>query len=584
MHIKMLTAPLILGLFTFTGCGGGGSSSSEPTSITGQFLDSAVQGLSYICSSGGSGTTNANGEFTCNAGDTVTFSVNGFEIGSAQAGTVITPKTLYPNDSAKATDVAQLLQTLDSDGNPNNGITIDMQSQAYQALAGAQVALGQVDFDSAMTSYIGVALVDEATANAHMELTIQNVENGAGAVNSNSLVVVMNNVAESVCQSQDPYTQSYEGYTDFADFLSAGGSVSLDYFNGSKSCSEYSVAAFCQEQDFANVPGGVSGTGSCVEVVTFPTGTTGQSSSDGGSSSSDSSTQTNGDLEWLASSTEKTSPRDAIATCEEQGARLPTADEFFQAFKDGVAGFDVDATDTWNVFITADTYTDNMLRYKTVVYQAGLDYSNETSVTYGDGAGEWQGNAGYVRCVKDGGNATTSSSSTSSSEDASSSTSYQGDYLTRAELNALENTPLAPILLSYPNGLPNSYINKQMLESAWMQIFDLFPEENRLSDTLYSIRANGANTQQATTNEATNNTLDRYSKALNYDLLNEIASERAMNVTFTQGDMAQLGFIYSSTYIHTDNSGTKYTYYTYDVHFLLNESAYLKVQAFWDAQ
>lgn len=259
-------------VIAFSGCGGG-SSSSEPTSITGQFLDSAVQGLNYSCSSGSNGTTSANGEFTCDTGDTVTFSINGYEIGSVQAGTVITPKNLYPNDSAKATDVAQLLQTLDSDGNPNNGITIDAQSQAYQALDSAQVALGQTDFDSAMASYIGIGLVDEATANAHMELTVQNVENGAGTVNGNSVVVVMNNISESVCQAQDPYTQSYEGYTDFADFLNAGGSVGLNYYSGLKSCNEYASAAFCQEQDFSNVPGGVSGTGSCVQVVTFPDGT-----------------------------------------------------------------------------------------------------------------------------------------------------------------------------------------------------------------------------------------------------------------------------------------------------------------------
>jgi len=269
MTTKIVTSAALGCVIALSGCGGG-SNASEQTKMTGQFLDSAVQGLGYRCSSDGNGTTGANGDFTCNTGDTVTFNINGFEIGSVRAGAFITPKTLYPNDAAKATDVAQLLQTLDSDGNPNNGITIDSHSQSYQALSGAEVALGQADFDTAMASYIGIALVDETTADAHMALTVRNVENGAGTVNENSVVVVMNGVSESVCRTQDPYTQRYEGYTDFADFLNAGGSVGLNYYSGPKRCNEYASAAFCQEQDFADTPGGVSGTGSCVQVVTLP--------------------------------------------------------------------------------------------------------------------------------------------------------------------------------------------------------------------------------------------------------------------------------------------------------------------------
>jgi len=400
MTMKTVTSAALGCAIAFSGCGGG-SSASEPASMTGQFLDSAVQGLSYSCSSDANGTTDADGAFTCNTGDTVTFSLNGYTLGSVRADAFITPESLYPGDAAKATDVAQLLQTLDSDGNPNNGITIDSRSDAYRALAGVDVAVGQADFDSAMASYIGVALVDEATANAHMAMTVRNVENGAGRVTENSIVAVMKHVSPSLCQVQDPYTMEYEGYSDYADFLEAGGSVGLHYYSGAKRCDDYVSAAFCQEQDFADMGGGMSGTGSCVQVVTFPDGTAG--TDDNGVDTGDGSTQNSGGLAWFASSTELTSPVNALAACDAKGARLPTAQELRDAFQAGLEGFGISPEyNDENPYISADTVTDNMLRYKIVVYRTGWDYSDPDMLkyTYGDNAGEYQSNAGYVRCVK----------------------------------------------------------------------------------------------------------------------------------------------------------------------------------------
>jgi len=263
-------------ILLLTGCGGGSDSSSSTqsnasTTITGQFIDSAVQGLDYNCSSGNSGVTDAFGNFTCNSGDTVAFSINDFVIGSVTMQSIVTPTTLFPSDSTAVTNLAQFLQTLDSDGNPNNGITIDKTSQEVQALNGITgINFAQVDFDSVMTSYIGKVLVDETTANNHLELTTKNIANSSGDVNSLSVVVVLNNVTESICQANNPYEYSYDGYSDYLDFLNAGGSTSLNYFSSSKSCSEYSGSGFCTVQDYANVGFEVSGTGSCVQVVTFP--------------------------------------------------------------------------------------------------------------------------------------------------------------------------------------------------------------------------------------------------------------------------------------------------------------------------
>jgi hypothetical protein len=100
-----------------------GSGGGDKT-ITGQFVDDPVQGMNYSCSSGASGVTNANGEYVCNAGDQVTFSLEGLEIGTVPAQSFVTPYTLFPGDATAAVNLARLLQSIDLDGNPTNGVNV----------------------------------------------------------------------------------------------------------------------------------------------------------------------------------------------------------------------------------------------------------------------------------------------------------------------------------------------------------------------------------------------------------------------------------------------------------------------------
>jgi secreted PhoX family phosphatase len=111
-----------------TGCGGDGSDSTSSSTSTGVLLDSAVQGVTYTSSACPSGcTTNEKGEFTYRAGDTVTFKIGALEIGEANGAA-----KLFLNDltgetnllGQKAVNLARLLQSLDADGNPENGIDV----------------------------------------------------------------------------------------------------------------------------------------------------------------------------------------------------------------------------------------------------------------------------------------------------------------------------------------------------------------------------------------------------------------------------------------------------------------------------
>ncbi len=151
-----ISATVLIGLLLI-GCGGGGSSSATET-ITGKFIDAPVEGLTYECSSGLSDTTNANGDFTCNEGDTVTFNIGELILGSALVESIITPFHLY-DDLEKVYNVSQLLHSLDEDSDPDTNITlitepdlsdvnISADSDTFQnELASALASVSRVNYD-----------------------------------------------------------------------------------------------------------------------------------------------------------------------------------------------------------------------------------------------------------------------------------------------------------------------------------------------------------------------------------------------------------------------------------------------------
>lgn len=117
-------------------CGGGGDGGADPTagtpSATGVLTDGPVGGVGYSTDGGFSGITDADGQFRYNPGDTLTFKLGALTLGSAPGAPIITPIQLAAGatglaDAAKAnlvTNLLVLLQSLDADGNHDNGIAI----------------------------------------------------------------------------------------------------------------------------------------------------------------------------------------------------------------------------------------------------------------------------------------------------------------------------------------------------------------------------------------------------------------------------------------------------------------------------
>jgi hypothetical protein len=153
---------------SLAGCGGGGGgdtaalavSTPTVTALSGVFVDSPVIGLGYATATQ-SGKTSAKGEFLYLPGETITFSVGAIQLPPVTANATVTPL-----DIARTTDINNqivsnilvLLQSLDEDGDPSNGLSI--------AAAAAGQASTAVSFDLAPSVFAANAAVVKLVANS----------------------------------------------------------------------------------------------------------------------------------------------------------------------------------------------------------------------------------------------------------------------------------------------------------------------------------------------------------------------------------------------------------------------------------
>ena len=166
----------IITLFIVTllgACGGGGGSSSNSDVKTGQFKDSVVKGLGYSTVTQ-NGITDENGTFKYQLNEIVTFKIGAMEIGSAQGADILYPTHIVETE-ADAVKIAQVLQTLDKDGDADvEGIDITGQFNEQQTRNQniADSADLQALIDEIKTATEARTLVNSATAKAHIDATI----------------------------------------------------------------------------------------------------------------------------------------------------------------------------------------------------------------------------------------------------------------------------------------------------------------------------------------------------------------------------------------------------------------------------
>lgn len=118
-----LVAAMTAGCFS-----GSGSSSDDSTEVQqGTFVDSPVAGLRYASPSV-QGKTTETGTFEYREGETLSFHIGELKLGEGRGESIMTPTSLVAgaDDSGDPAvlNISRLLQSLDADGNLNNGIEL----------------------------------------------------------------------------------------------------------------------------------------------------------------------------------------------------------------------------------------------------------------------------------------------------------------------------------------------------------------------------------------------------------------------------------------------------------------------------
>lgn len=188
MNRYLFITLLFTSLF-ISACGSDNDDDDIPSTSTefGVFVDSAVEGLNYQSGSV-SGTTDSAGTFEFETGETVTFSIGSIILGSAQGAPRLTPVNLVADAIDETNDtvanLARFLQTLDDDGDPENGITITsavldlavnleidfaLSVDAFSADGNVQTIVAEL---TAVTSAGARSLVSSSAATAHLQATL----------------------------------------------------------------------------------------------------------------------------------------------------------------------------------------------------------------------------------------------------------------------------------------------------------------------------------------------------------------------------------------------------------------------------
>ena len=144
----------------------------------GIFLDSAVGGVDYTTTSGLGGVTDSSGRFYYNPGDQVSFTIGGISLGSVTGAAKLTPvEVMGASGTAdqKVINLSRLLQTLDADGDPSNGISINDSTKTTLAAKSVNFDVSVEAFDNAtksVTAAVGKTMVTATRAIKHLHSTL----------------------------------------------------------------------------------------------------------------------------------------------------------------------------------------------------------------------------------------------------------------------------------------------------------------------------------------------------------------------------------------------------------------------------
>lgn len=229
-----LTFSACLSAILLAGCS---SSSSTPDSdnqdsvLNGIFIDSAVSGLTYNTETL-NGITDSEGNFQYIAGETIIFSIGSISFPSVPATVQVTPMSLAAdaaNPVDMSTNIARFLQSIDLDGNAENGISISPDI----------VSTTQINFDVSVSEFennpdvinlvansgsTNTQLIPSDDANAHLNIAL-------AIANTTAEIMSFSTGEELLAAGGSSLTgNQLETYFSGKKFISLDGSFDWEFF------------------------------------------------------------------------------------------------------------------------------------------------------------------------------------------------------------------------------------------------------------------------------------------------------------------------------------------------------------------
>jgi len=162
-----------------------GCDDSEVETLEGTFLDSRVEGIEYKASLNSTislaGVTDAKGKFKYPKGATIIFSIGDIVIGKTLAKPVITPVDLVEGAADEnhpvVINIIRFLQTLDDDGNPENGIMIiePVRTRAVSLSINFDVSISEFEQDAAVLQMNDMITAEPIRIRVNMDQLIRNI-------------------------------------------------------------------------------------------------------------------------------------------------------------------------------------------------------------------------------------------------------------------------------------------------------------------------------------------------------------------------------------------------------------------------
>jgi major membrane immunogen (membrane-anchored lipoprotein) len=225
-----LTATLLL-----VGCGSSSDTVDTLTTTTGYLVDSPVQNVDYDCITDGdlNKITGSDGAFTCRNMNQVRFRIGELVLGEIDAlpadGYVLPQDLVGANreqikENANVMAMAQLLQSLDEDGDPTNGIKITEEVKALLE-AGEFTATNLTQYLDE-TDILPERRRTEEQAFEHLRSTMQGLNDQNNPIDD-SMSILTQDLKDAIAHMGNEERLAYDVYMNLYDYHNENNGIQI---------------------------------------------------------------------------------------------------------------------------------------------------------------------------------------------------------------------------------------------------------------------------------------------------------------------------------------------------------------------